>query len=283
VPADRPGAADAAGAAGDVAGAARAVVAGEGGHGDQNNKQGDADEHTAATAPSPRHRTRSVDTPRYCVYTGTVDFEEQFPTVGRSKTEAGEGRTIPLNSILLPALLNHSRWCTRRFGMMRPEWYLFPFGKSKHLDPTRPMTTLKTVWGNIKETAGIKGRWHDTRHTLVTELAESGAGDQTTMDIAGHVSRQMLARYSNIRMEAKRKALEAIVSKPAPAQEPQATIEEKPAKNPARPVIRPAQPAHPARNVAQRWTDRRKGVGTLWQLREPPSSPTDPLIPLAEC
>ena len=73
------------------------------------------------------------------------------------------------------------------------------------------MTSLKTVWTNIKETAGITGRWHDTRHTLVTELAESGAGDQTIMDIAGHVSRQMLARYSHIRMEAKRKALEGIV------------------------------------------------------------------------
>jgi len=75
------------------------------------------------------------------------------------------------------------------------------------------MTSLKTVWTNIKETAGITGRWHDTRHTLVTELAESGAGDQTIMDIAGHVSRQMLARYSHIRMEAKRKALEGIVRK----------------------------------------------------------------------
>ena len=93
------------------------------------------------------------------------------------------------------------------------------------------MTTLKTVWGNIKETAGITGRWHDTRHTLVTELAESGAGDQTIMDIAGHVSRQMLARYSHIRMEAKRKALEAIVSKPAPApKDPQPIQEETPAK-----------------------------------------------------
>jgi len=53
------------------------------------------------------------------------------------------------------------------------------------------MTTLKTVWTNIKKKAVIKGRWHDTRHTLVTELAESGAGNQTIMDIAGHVSRQM--------------------------------------------------------------------------------------------
>jgi hypothetical protein len=53
----------------------------------------------------------------------------------------------------------------------------------------------------------VKGRWHDNRHTLITELAESGAGDETIMEIAGHVSRQMLERYSHIRMEAKRKAL----------------------------------------------------------------------------
>ena len=147
-----------------------------------------------------------------------VDFEKQFLTVGKAKTEAGEGRTIPLNSILLPALLDHARWYTRRFGVTKPGWYLFPFGKSKHLDPTRPMTSLKTVWGNIRENAGVTGRWHDNRHTLVTELAESGAGDQTIMDIAGHVSRQMLTRYSHIRMEAKRKALEGIVPKaPEPA------------------------------------------------------------------
>jgi integrase len=144
-----------------------------------------------------------------------VDLEKQFLTVGKSKTDAGEGRTIPLNSALLPVLLNHARWYMRRFGESKPDWYLFPFGRSKYLDPTRPMTTLKTVWQKIKLDAGVTGRWHDTRHTLVTELAESGAGDQTIMDIAGHVSRQMLARYSHIRMEAKRAALEGIVSKPA--------------------------------------------------------------------
>jgi hypothetical protein len=52
---------------------------------------------------------------------------------------------------------------------------------------------------------------------LCKEQAESGAGAQTIMDIAWHVSRQMLARYSHIRMEAKRAALEGIVSKPEPA------------------------------------------------------------------
>jgi integrase len=162
-----------------------------------------------------------------------VDLEKRFLAVGKSKTEAGEGRTIPLNSALLPVLLDHARWYTRRFGESKPDWYLFPFGKSKYLDPTRPMTTLKTVWQNIKLDAGVTGRWHDTRHTLVTELAESGAGDQAIMDIARHVSRQMLARYSHIRMEAKRAALEGIVSKPKQASKAQQpSVEQKPAVAP---------------------------------------------------
>lgn len=48
------------------------------------------------------------------------------------------------------------------------------------------------------------------RYTLVTELAESGAGDEVIMSIAGHVSRAMLSRYSHVRMEAKRRALDEI-------------------------------------------------------------------------
>ena len=36
------------------------------------------------------------------------------------------------------------------------------------------MTSLKTVWLNIKKDAGIKGRWYETRHTPITELSESG-------------------------------------------------------------------------------------------------------------
>src|SRR5579862_426476 len=79
-------------------------------------------------------------------------------------------------------------------------------GKPRPLDPTLPVTSLKTAWRNVKERSGVTGRFHDTRHTLITELAGSGAGDQTIMDIAGHVSRQMLSRYSHIRMEAKRRS-----------------------------------------------------------------------------
>jgi integrase len=162
---------------------------------------------------------------------GQVDLEKLVITVGRTKTDAGEGRTIPINSTLLPELLNYMRWYTNRFGVAKPDWYLFPGrlgrpaqGQKRPLDPTRPVTTLKTSWKNVKEQAGVTGRFHDIRHTLVTELCESGAGDQTIMDIAGHVSHQMLKRYSHIRMQAKRNALEAIGQKSVqpPASKPAA-------------------------------------------------------------
>ncbi|HEX2521038.1 MAG TPA: hypothetical protein VHP35_02870, partial [Terriglobia bacterium] len=51
------------------------------------------------------------------------------------------------------------------------------------------------------------------RHTLITDLAESGAGDEAIKDTAGHVSQRMLKHYSHIRMKAKRKALETIATK----------------------------------------------------------------------
>ena len=48
---------------------------------------------------------------------------------------------------------------------------------------------------------------------LHTELAESGAGDGVIMSIAGHASRAVLSRYSHVRMEAKRRALDEIATR----------------------------------------------------------------------
>jgi hypothetical protein len=62
----------------------------------------------------------------------------------------------------------------------------------------------------MRRKAQVEGRFHDTRHTFVTDLAESGAGDQVIRDMAGHVSKDMLKHYSHIRTEAKRRAVEAL-------------------------------------------------------------------------
>jgi integrase len=144
-----------------------------------------------------------------------IDLQRAIVTVGDSKTEGGEGRTIPLNTEALAALVDHAKWYLDKFGETRPEWYVFPFGKPQPTDPTRPVTTLKTVWGKVKAATGLAGRWHDNRHTFITDLAESGeAADEVIQDIAGHVSKQMLKRYSHIRMEAKRRAVATLNAKP---------------------------------------------------------------------
>jgi integrase len=142
-----------------------------------------------------------------------IDFSKLILTVGNSKTAAGKGRTIPLNSEILPALQKHAAWYVKKFGELEPEWYVFPFGRRGRMDPKRSITTLKTAWNNVRRNAKVEGRWHDNRHTLITELAESGAGDETIMAIAGHVSRAMLTRYSHIRTQAKRTALEDVVAR----------------------------------------------------------------------
>ena len=179
-----------------------------------------------------------------------MDLAKGYLTVGKSKTEAGEGRTIPLNTALAECMSDYAEWYREKFGKPQPHWYIFPFGKPMPNDPTRPVTTLKTAWNNVRDRAKVEGRWHDNRHTLITDLAESGAGDQTIMEIAGHVSKQMLKHYSHIRMQAKRNALEAIVRKPAAqiSNEAQKSAQGVPTKSPTE-VVKGAKA--PRRSNAQ--------------------------------
>ena len=141
------------------------------------------------------------------------NLESRIVTVGESKTDAGTGRTIPMNEDLFAGAVEYAKWYTDRFGIAHSDWYVFPFGKPTPKDPTRPQTSLKTAWRNVRAKSKVEGRFHDTRHTFVTDLAESGAGDEVIRDMAGHVSRDMLKHYSHIRTETKRRAVEALVAK----------------------------------------------------------------------
>jgi integrase len=144
-----------------------------------------------------------------------IDFLKRIITVGKSKTKAGTGRTIPINSELFRALAEYKAWYEEKVCSVAPDLYVFPFGDCRKYQPTRPISSFKTSWKNVRNKAGLSIRFHDLRHTAITKLAESGAGDETIMAIAGHVSRAMLSRYAHIRTEAKRTALEAISTKPA--------------------------------------------------------------------
>ena len=92
---------------------------------------------------------------------GRVNLKVKTLQVGQAKSDAGEGRIIPLNSELYEALVNHSEWYLERFGALQDDWYLFAFGKPMPSDPTRHVTSLKTAWKNTRKNAKVSGRWHD--------------------------------------------------------------------------------------------------------------------------
>ena len=139
-----------------------------------------------------------------------IDLEQRSLVVGRSKTDAGEGRPIPLNVVAFEALV---RWAGRYPGA-KPEHYVFPWCENRQIDPSRATKGWRTAWRNALKQAGFHCRFHDLRHTAITKLAEGQASDMTIMGIAGHVSKKMLERYSHIRMTAKRAALDAIAQGP---------------------------------------------------------------------
>src|SRR5882762_5745261 len=138
-----------------------------------------------------------------------VDFLAGTVTIRRSKTEAGQ-RVIPLNEDALSAMQELYRRASA-IGGTQPDHYVFPACENEHFNPTTPQKSWRSAWRSLRKAAGIGAlRFHDLRHHAITELAESQASDATIMAIAGHVSRQMLEHYSHVRLDLKRRALDAI-------------------------------------------------------------------------
>ncbi len=140
-----------------------------------------------------------------------INFEEKEITVGRAKSEKGTGRMIPFGEKLAAVLSMYVSWYVSKLGPIQEDWYVFPFSNRRMpVDPTRPVTSIKTAWESVRETAGVSCRFHDLRHTLCTKMAEAGVPESTMLAIMGHMSKAMLEKYSHIRKQAKRDAIQSI-------------------------------------------------------------------------
>ena len=129
---------------------------------------------------------------------------------------------IPLSRRVCACL---SLWL-ERFPDAGPDSFLFPFhkvgmgGNSRlpmlyDVDLSRPMGSWRNAWRLACKAAGVRYRPHDMRHTFISRLAENpNVSEQTIKALAGHVSRQMLERYSHIRSEAKQAAIQALEQQP---------------------------------------------------------------------
>jgi integrase len=153
-----------------------------------------------------------------------VDFVTDTLWVRRESTKTDAGcRDIPLNEVAKWALMRLMRRA-ELLGATQPDHYLFPAYRFRYTktnakasgsgyDPNAPMRTWRTAWRSLKKTAGLPNlRFHDLRHTSITNLAEAGVPDHVLMSISGHISPEMIRHYSHIRSQAKRAAVGSIAS-----------------------------------------------------------------------
>ncbi len=81
------------------------------------------------------------------------------------------------------------------------------------------MLKWDTAWRALRDAADLPAlRFHDLRHTVITELARWEWRTTVLESISGHQSRRMLEHYSHIRIDAKRQTLDALdAARRAPA------------------------------------------------------------------
>ena len=156
---------------------------------------------------------------------GQLDFARQTLSVGKSKTPAGAGRVIPLNSRALNTL---GFWASQ-FPERKNEEYLFPaekYGGSGEedsfgfrgatpydTDPQKPIGNWKEAWEAAKVRAKVRCRFHDLRHTACTRMLEAGAPLSVVAVIMGWSAAttvRLARRYGHIGQAAQREAIQAL-------------------------------------------------------------------------
>jgi integrase len=146
-----------------------------------------------------------------------VDLTRRTVRVGKSKTEAGTGRTIPLNDRATKVL----QFWADLFPNRETEHFVFPSerygaGGDKFeptvydVDPTKAITSWKEAWESVKDDTGIAIRFHDLRHTCVTRMLEGGVPLSVVASILGWspaTTARMAKRYGHIGQLAQRQAV----------------------------------------------------------------------------
>ncbi len=154
-----------------------------------------------------------------------IDFDKGELCVGKSKTEHGEGRVIPLNRRVRTVL----EFWAERFPNRKPNEFAFPFerygGKGKDdvfgfsasvaydTDPTKPVGDWKEGWEAAKKRAGVTCRFHDFRHTGCTRMLEAGVPFSVVSEIMGRspsTAVRVAKRYGHIGQSARSEAADKL-------------------------------------------------------------------------
>jgi len=111
-----------------------------------------------------------------------VDLKNRLIKLNPEQTKTNEGRKIPISSLLERTLSQHKRKTGPVFDYK---------GKS--------IQSVKRSFHKACKKAGIQNfRFHDFRHTFVTNMRKAGKQDRVIMAITGHKTMSMLTRYDTV-------------------------------------------------------------------------------------
>ena len=194
-----------------------------------------------------------------------IDLIKRTVRVGESKTQAGRGRTVPLNERAIAVVtfwaeifpdrkLEHAVFPTERVGASGDAFTPCV----SETDPMTPIGSLKEAWESAKskKRANVRARWHDLRHTCCTRLLEQGVSLPIVGQILGwstSTTVRMAQRYGHIGQEAQRHAM-ALLDPPKP---------------------KPPKKARKGKNATKRAPKGKKG-----QTAETPLKPEETIAPV---
>jgi integrase len=146
---------------------------------------------------------------RACLWTGRrvgelksltwdcVDLERRLVTPVRTKS--GKKQTFVLNSKALEVFTE-----ANSEGISE---LVFPNSSGGVFN------NLNACWSRFRKSHGFPGLWvHDLRRTAITLWAEAGLSPQQIMSLSGHVTLQVMMRYTRISTQAQMLASERICS-----------------------------------------------------------------------
>lgn len=137
----------------------------------------------------------------YRLFWKQIDLPDRMITV--EKTKSGRVRQIPINEGLFQELV-------RMRNRNAQGEYLFYNPRTG-----RPITSMKKAFAGALERSGLSGiRIHDYRHSAASRWIRSGVDVQTVKELLGHADITTTMRYVHTNVQAKRKAVDLLESRP---------------------------------------------------------------------